>query len=63
MCSMRIDSAECLAFPFMYSNTQFRTKKQSIFRMEKVDSSFLVQSHGSIQNSSCTLNVRYGKVR
>ena len=40
---MRIDSAERFAFSFMYSNTQLRTKKkQSIFKIKKVDFSFLV---------------------
>ena len=47
--SMRMDSAERLAFSFIYSNTQFREKKkQSIFKMKKVNSSFLVQLHWSI---------------
>ena len=32
-------------------------KKQSIFRMKKVASSFLVQLHWRIQNTSCTLKV------
>ena len=41
ICSIRSDSAERSAFSFMYSNTQFRTKK-SIFRMKKEASSFLV---------------------
>ena len=39
---MGIDSAERFAFSFMYSNTQLRTKKQSIFKIKKVDFSFLV---------------------
>ena len=42
----------CTAIP-----TQFRTTTKSTFRMKKVDSSFLVWLHWSIQNSSCTLNV------
>ena len=54
---MRIDAAERFAFSFMYGNTQFCTKTQSIFRTKKVDSSFLVRLHWSIQNSSCTFNV------
>ena len=54
---MRIDSAEPFAFLFMYRNTQFPTKTQSIFRMRKVDSSLLVLLHWGIQNSSCTLDV------
>ena len=53
----RIDSAEPFVFLFIYSNTQFPTKTQSIFRMRKVDSSLLVLLHWSIQNSSCTLDV------
>ena len=40
----------------MYCNTKFRTKRQSIFRIKKVDSSFLVRLHWSIQNSSCSLS-------
>ena len=36
---------------------QVSYKKQSIFRTKKVASSFLVQLHWSIQNSSCTLKV------
>ena len=54
---MRIDAAERFAFSFMYGNTQFCTKTQSTFRTKKVDSSFLVRLHWSIQNSSCTFNV------
>ena len=41
ICSIRSDSAEHSVFSFMYSNTQFRTKK-SLFRMKKEASSFLV---------------------
>ena len=55
--SMRIDAAERFAFSFMYGNTQFCTKTQSIFRTKKADPSFLVRLHWSIQNSSCTFNV------
>jgi len=59
--SMRIDSAECFAYSFMYSNTQSGPKNLSIitFRMKKVDSLFLVRLHVHlrIQNSSCRLNV------
>ena len=47
--SMKIDSAERLAFSFVYRNTQFRTKTQSTFRMRKVDSSLLVRLHWSIK--------------
>ena len=56
---MRIDTAERFAFCFMYGNTQFRTIKQSIFSMKKVDTSFLVRLHCSIQNSSFTLKCIY----
>ena len=50
-------STQPFAFLFMYRNTQFPTKTQSIFRMRKVDSSLLVLLHWSIQNSSCTVDV------
>ena len=32
---MRMDSAERLAFSYMYSNTQFRQKKPSLYLDEK----------------------------
>ena len=41
MYSSRIDSAERFPFLFMYSSTQFCTKRQSIFRMKKVDYSLI----------------------
>ena len=67
MYQWRTEDSECiawvlterLAYTFMYSNTQFRTKNLSIItlRMKKVDSLFLVRLHWRIQNISCTLNV------
>ena len=43
---MRMDSAERLAFSYMYSNTQFRQKKDPVYiKVKKVNSSFLVQLH------------------
>ena len=52
LCVSRFHS--CTAIP----PKKYRTKKQIyIFRMKKVDSSFLVRLHWSIQNSSCTSNV------
>ena len=52
---MRIDSAQNFAFSFIYSNNQFRTKKQPIYRMK---SRFIILGIVTLKHSKLLMHVK-----